>query len=181
MHPRTSRYFFALALALTLAAHPLVASAAIGDVAGDRILGQPSVTTGEPNGAGLDASGLYRPEGVAFDAAGNLFVVDQRNNRVLGYRSPMTTDRAADLVIGQPDFNSDADNNGGVSARSLAEPSHLAVTPAGDLYVADSENNRVLQYERPFATDTVADRVLGQPDFESNDANNGGVGAESLY
>jgi sugar lactone lactonase YvrE len=176
----THRGALALALTLVLTANPLPASAAVGDTVADRFVGQPNAASSAPNATGLNAAGLSSPRGVAFDAWGNLFVADNDNHRVLGYRSPLTIDRTADIVIGQPDFHSKEYNNGGVSASSLAFPSGVAVSAAGDLYVADSYNHRVLQYDRPFATDTVADRVVGQPDFVSEEENNGGLSATSL-
>jgi sugar lactone lactonase YvrE len=180
MRPLGIHRTLALVVTLAVVAHPLVASAAVGDTTGDRFVGQPDGTTNTPNGTGVDASGLSYPSGAAFDASGNLFVADTGNSRVLGYRSPMTTDRVADIVIGQPDFNSNTENYNGVSASSLKQPNSVAVSPAGTLYVLDSQNNRVLGYDRPFDTDAVADLVFGQPDFESRVSDNGGVGAGSL-
>src|SRR6185436_9277495 len=119
MRPSNAHRTLALTLTLGLFAVPFTASAAVGDVEGDRILGQPSAASNTPNTTGINASGMYYPQSVLFDSAGNLYVSDTYNHRVLGYRSPMTTDRVADLVIGQPDFNSNTENNGGVSATSL--------------------------------------------------------------
>jgi sugar lactone lactonase YvrE len=169
MYPLSNYRTLALVSALALIAYPITTSAAIGDVEGDRIIGQPTATT-------VNSATLLQPFATAFDASGNLFVADTFNHRVLGYRSPMTTDLVADIVVGQPDFNSNTANNGGVSAASLYLPFGLAVSPTGDLYVADTYNNRVLQYDRPFVTDVVADRFFGQPDFASNipNANNPG-------
>jgi sugar lactone lactonase YvrE len=178
--PSSARRAAALAGLLALAAQPLVASAAIGDSTTDAIVGQPNAVSSTPNVTGVNAEGLNQAYGSAFDSAGNLFVADTLNNRVLGYLSPMTTDHIADLVIGQPDFNSNVANNGGVSASSLQLPIGLAVDATGNLFVADYGNNRVLQYNRPFATDTTADRFIGQPDFTSNAFNNGGLSATSL-
>jgi hypothetical protein len=175
MRPTSTHRTLALALLLGSFAPPLSASAAVGDVEGDRILGQPNASSNLPDVTGLNASGLDNPESLAFDGAGNLWVVDIDNNRVLGYRSPMTTDRIADIVIGQPDFNSDTVNNGGISATSLSYPYDVAVSATGDLWVVDTGNSRVLKYTRPFETDTIADFVIGQPDFESNVENYNGV------
>jgi hypothetical protein len=49
-----------------------------------------------------------------------------------------------------------------VSANSLCEPGGLAVEGAGNLYVADSSNHRVLEYDTPLTSGTTADRVFGQ-------------------
>jgi hypothetical protein len=95
-------------------------------------------------------------------------------------------DAVADLVLGQPHLTgqphlfSNTANNEGVSASSLNNPREVAVDAAGNVYVAEG-NNRVLVYHTPLTTDTVADVVLGQPNFTSNTANNGGVSASSLH
>jgi len=101
--------------------------------------------------------------GVAVDGAGNLYVADSVNNRVLEYDSPLTTDTIADRVFGQGgSFTSGACNLGGISASSLCNPLRVAMDAVGNLYVTDVFNNRVLEYDGPLTTDTVADRVFGQ-------------------
>jgi sugar lactone lactonase YvrE len=181
MYSLASPRIFVLVVTLAVVVNPLVASASVGDRAADRVIGQPDASGHTPNFSGVvDDKGLADPFSVAFDASGNLYVADASNSRVLGYRSPMTTDLVADLVIGQPDFNSYAINNGGISASSLNGPLGVAVSAAGDLYVADSYNCRVLEYDRPFDTNSVADRVFGQPGFQTNVSNNGGHGPVSL-
>jgi DNA-binding beta-propeller fold protein YncE len=61
----------------------------INSKAADLVLGQSSFTT---NTAGSGPSGLTQPEGVGFDLSGNVWVVDQGNNRVLSYpRGTITT------------------------------------------------------------------------------------------
>src|SRR5262245_59746959 len=172
----------ALVAALVSIAHPLVVRASAGDYTADTIVGQPDAFSRAPNFGSddINAEGLDIPVAAAFDAQGNLYVVDFGNNRVLGYYLPMTTDTEADLVTGQPDFESNIPNPNGVAASSLYYPADVAVSPAGDVYVADRYNNRVLEYDRPFETDSVADRVFGQPNFTSNERNNGGIGAGTL-
>ena len=106
------------------------------------------------------------------DAAGNLYVADYINNRVLEYNTPLTLtvtpgsgDTVADRVFGQGgSFTSNTCNLGlaNPSASSLCNPVGVAVDAAGNLYVADYGNNRVLEYNTPLTTDTVADRVFGQ-------------------
>jgi sugar lactone lactonase YvrE len=170
----------ALAVGLFFAGSAFVSSAAVGHTPAVRVFGQPNGSTNQPNYPTLSASSLNFPDISAFDTSGNLFVVDGPNHRVLGYRSPTTTDRVADIVIGQPDFVSNAPNNEYLSASSLKYPYGVAVGPNGDLYIADSGNSRVLMYENPFTHDTVADFVIGQPNFLTAVPDNGGVGAGSL-
>ena len=85
----------------------------------------------------------------------------------------------AGVVYGQGgSFTSGAQNNGGVSANSLNFHAGLALDGSRNLYVADAGNNRVLFYP---AGRTTATRVYGQGgSFTSNDANHGGISADSL-
>ena len=51
----------------------------------------------------------------------------------------------------------------------------MTVDQQGNLYVPDIFNNRVLKYNDPFATDSIADEVWGQADFTENEPNRGKV------
>ena len=121
----------------------------------DVVLGQLGFTHNVPNL--VDGKGLNRPQAVAIDSSATpnrVYVADQDNNRVLGWRDAdsFSNGAAADLVIGQPDFLSSKCNgsNAAVSANSLCDPAGVAVDGAGNLYVADDYNNRVLEYTNPF-------------------------------
>lgn len=104
------------------------------------------------NSGGRSANSLCSPAGVALDVAGNLYVADFDNNRVLEYDAPLATDTTADLVFGQGgNFTSFICNNGGLSASSLCDPTGVALDAAGNLYVAEESNNRVLEYDQPLA------------------------------
>jgi sugar lactone lactonase YvrE len=48
--------------------------------------------------------------------------------------------------------------------------------PVQHMAIADAENNRILIYNAPFATDENASVVLGQPDFTQQQANQGAAG-----
>ncbi|NHI03707.1 hypothetical protein DYY67_0777 [Candidatus Nitrosotalea sp. TS] len=155
------------------------------------VLGQNSFTSKSNDEDQLSASSLNNPGGIAFDSAGNLWVADSQNNRVLMYSkgSGFTTDEAATVVLGQSDFvsnnnnrdqgrdcgndNHDDDNNNCLSASTLNNPGGIAFDSAGNLWVADSQNNRVLMYSKGsgFTTDEAATVVLGQSDFVSNNNN----------
>jgi hypothetical protein len=144
-----------------------------------RVIGQPNFTTdAEPLAA--SASNLFVPRGLTFGGDGTLYVADGGQNRVLAFRNPLAGDTVADKVFGQPNFTSDAPNNGGVNASSLDGPTYIALDRSGTLYVADTNNNRVLAFANPMTSDSAADRVFGQPNFTSNDPNHGGLSASSL-
>ncbi len=110
-----------------------------------------------------------------------LFSVNRNHNVILAWNTIPTTNNApGDFVIGQPNFTSSTANNGGISARTLSSP-EKAVCAGGRFYVADSSNNRVLIWNKiPTTNFEPADVVLGQPDFISNNSNNGGVSARSM-
>jgi sugar lactone lactonase YvrE len=139
---------------------------ASGNTAPDRVFGQPDLSGTAPNrGGAISVQGLHFPSGVAVDRAGNLYVADSSNHRALVYLDPLNTDATADRVFGQAgSFTTGEANKGGLSAASLNYPYGLLVDSSGNLYVADADNNRVLGYAAPLATDTVADLVIGQPE-----------------
>ncbi len=127
--------------------------------------------TGSGSNFGTSASTLCHPTGLAVDRAGNLYVSDSGNARVLEYDSPFTTDTVADRLFGQRGF-SDWDLctvyvYDCPTAESLSGPGSLTLDGAGNLYVADRGNNRVVRYDAPLTSDAVADKVYGQASFDT--------------
>ena len=157
------------------------ADAAILDTTADFVFGQAgSFSSATANKNGLNENSLATPAGVAVDAHGNVYVADQFNNRVLAYDAPLTQGAAADRIFGQYDFTHNYENEGHIpTAETLYDPNGVAVDAQGNLYVADLDNNRVLEYDAPLSN-AVADHVFGQPDFTHGAANNGGRSAHSL-
>lgn len=92
-----------------------------------------------------------------------LIVADLGNNRILIYnRLPTQSGAGADVVVGQPDFSSNAPGN---TATSLNFPRY-AYSDGQRLLIVDSGNNRILIYNRlPTQNGAAADIVLGQLDF----------------
>jgi hypothetical protein len=154
------------------------------DTIADRVFGQGgSFTTNTWNNGGVSANSLGGPIAVAVDAPGNLYIADRFNYRVLEYDNPTGTNTTADRVFGQAgSFTTNVINNGGISATSLAATLGVHVDAANRVYVVDEGNNRVLTYNNPIGTDTIADYVFGQlGSFTSGAINNGGISASSLW
>jgi len=121
----------------------------------------PSPFAGGPyNAGGTTAANFESPTALAFDSAGNLWVVDSGNSRVLEFSPPFTSGMAASLVLGQPNFN--ATGTSGESADGLNQPMGLSFDTHGDLIVADMGNDRVVVFVPPFSNGMSAAVVLGQ-------------------
>jgi hypothetical protein len=78
-----------------------------------------------------------------------LYVTDFSNHRILIYSDAATVSNGAPAsnVLGQPDFTSRTNNNGGISAGSLFGPAGLFFDQSSKrLWVVDNFNNRVLRY-----------------------------------
>ncbi|HEX8703602.1 MAG TPA: PKD domain-containing protein [Myxococcaceae bacterium] len=146
----------------------------------DRLLGQPNPTSTGCNTGGVGPGTLCVPRGLAVDSAGNLYVADANNHRVLVFDTPFTSDAVADQVWGQPNFTGTTCNNGGAGPAALCNPWGVALDAAGNLYVADADNDRVLGFTGGRTGDTSADQILGQPNPTTITCNTGGLSAQTL-
>lgn len=144
------------------------------DTVADDVWGQASFSGNDCN----ERRGVFRPDsssfcfrspfnegfvgGVGLDAAGNLWVADNQNNRVLRFPYDPGKGRAghvADLVLGQPNFTS---GYPGASLDRMHAPAAVRVSPSnGWLYVADSLNDRILIFMPPFTSGMPASGTLG--------------------
>jgi hypothetical protein len=188
----------------------------------DVIIGQPDFSQVTPDE--VVGNKIFNAGGVYVDRStipNRVYVYDAGNNRILGFSSigvctagseaghsctsnsdcpasacTIDSDKAADIIFGQPSPNRSACNGDsgfqnypdlpapsattlcGVSPLqiSIAEGgtvATMATDPAGNLYVPDFYNNRVLRFNLPFMQDTVADYVWGQSDFSQGNCNQG--------
>lgn len=99
---------------------------------------------------------------VAFDHAGNLWVADLWNSRLLDFVPPFHSGMNASVVIGQTNFSTAFFNT---TRNGFSGPEQVAFDSSGNLWVADGGNGRVLEFQPPFSTGMNASLVLGEPDF----------------
>src|SRR5205823_1403466 len=144
------------------------------------------------------ASSLCQPMQAAVDGAGNLWVADYGSSRVLMFPPGSTTATRVlgtdgSFTVGEPPLSrypgpGDSCNlqrgEGSAGADTLREPESVSLDPAGDLIVADTFNNRVLEWSAAtlahfgpgacaFSCFIPATHVWGQyANFEMNDPNN---------
>jgi uncharacterized protein (TIGR03437 family) len=79
---------------------------------------------------------LNKPTGVAFDAAGNLYVADSNNSRI----RKITPDGIINTIAGKGGANYGGDGGIATSA-SLSFPHSVAISPNGTIYIADTGNH----------------------------------------
>ncbi|MBN8545377.1 MAG: T9SS type A sorting domain-containing protein [Ignavibacteria bacterium] len=116
-----------------------------GDTA-DGVLGQPDFLT---NTANTTRNGSGNVRWVTGDILGNLYVVQESNNRISVFLQAATLANGADAdyVIGQPDFVTGTGLNP-PTQNSLRTPRGASVDNTGKkLWVADWADNRVLRYD----------------------------------
>jgi len=149
------------------------------------VLGQIDLNHGpENNNSGSPSSkGLNYPYQIASDGT-RLAVADYENHRVLVWNTiPTSSNVAADVVIGQPDFATRTINypSGSATDKNLYNPCGVAFA-GGKLFISDFSNHRVLGYNSPPSSNyAAADFVLGQANFTSNSANRGGGVASNSF
>ncbi len=135
------------------------------------VLGQPDFITNTIN---VDASqnNLRLPSAVASDGV-HLAVADTNHNRVLIWNHLPTYNNApADVVVGQKNFTDwqSLSINTPPTASSLRGPQGVWIQN-GKLFVADTQNNRVLIWNSiPIANGVGADLVVGATNFTTYSA-----------
>ncbi|MGA3019277.1 MAG: hypothetical protein ABSF62_19300 [Bryobacteraceae bacterium] len=161
-----------------------------------RSIGSPALNITSTNPNLVEGREFYSPQSVAVDTSVSppiIYVSDTGNNRVLAWKNANSfqSGQFADLQIGQPDLLTTFPAGPGTPySTGLNQPTGIAVYK-GDLYVADSGNNRVLRYPNPFNQVTqqkkqfpVPDLWIGQATLNTRSANYNGQAtpnAQGIY
>ena len=110
---------------------------------------------------------LDHPLGLAIDKHDNLYIADKGNNRVRkisARTSVISTIAGGDTTVG---FNKHFSGDGNLAIHAkLYFPSAVAVDKAGNVYIADSGNNRIRMID---ATSGIIDTVVGTTSGGFND------------
>lgn len=96
-------------------------------------------STGYSDGGGVCTNAEFNhPWGITFDASGNLYIADHVNSAI----RRVNASNAICTYAGTTSFGYSGDN-GPATAATMLRPSGLAVSSAGDLFLADGWDNRI--------------------------------------
>jgi hypothetical protein len=129
-----------------------VSGGIITTVAGDGTVGY--------NGDNISATfaKLDLPWAVAVDSSGNLFIADTYNQRIRKVSGGIITTVAGN---GTPGYNGD---NISATSAELANPFGVAVDSSGNLFIADTYNERIRKVSGGIITTVVGNGILGYSD-----------------
>ncbi len=125
-------------------------------------------------GAGFSGDGgiaiaaeLNSPNGVALDVSGNLYIADNNNNLI----RKVNTSGIISTVAGNHAYGAGFSGDGGpATAAELFAPTSIALSPSGNLYIADAGNNII----RMVNTSGTISTVVGNYSFLAGYSGDGG-------
>jgi gliding motility-associated-like protein len=119
------------------------------------------------NGKGKGLNQFDNPNAIFIDKLGNLYIVDQNNNRILKFPPGSSNFTNGVVVAG-------SNTNGGSGPTELDYPMSVYVDASGYIYVADFVNGRIQRFppnsNSTTAAVTVAQNGIDGPSFVALDA-----------
>ncbi len=119
--------------------------------------GSPTGVAGSADGTGTAAS-FSSPQGIAVDAAGNVYVADTGNRTI----RRITPAGVVTTIAGSPGLSGSADGTGNLAR--FSRPTNLSLDAAGNLLIADPGNSTLRKMTPAGVVTTIAglaDRVGG--------------------
>ena len=108
------------------------------------------------DGGAATAAQLRFPQGVALDGSGNLYIADTNNHRIRKVDSSGIITTVAGT--GTSGFSGDG---AAATAAQLNRPNDVAVDGSGNLYIADTSNERIRKVDSSGVISTVVRQVFG--------------------
>ena len=162
-----------------------------GGLAANLVLGQGNAGSSFGTRKGcvgsVDTSCFDEPSGIWIDKNNNLYVADTINNRVVIFLNPLGSsgkcvgaksnsgcagDVVADYSLGECTGNEgflDAEGDCSRPKVTMLGPNAVGVDSQGNVFAADTEDNRVLEFDNPVGSSNLAaNRVYGKDSSGSN-------------
>ena len=102
-------------------------------------------------GLGITAGLLVNPEAVALDAAGNIYISDPEQHVVAKFSGGVLT-----LDFAGTGYSGFAGDGGPAASAKVGDPIGVAADAAGNVYIADSTNNRIRRVSPSGTISTIA-------------------------
>jgi sugar lactone lactonase YvrE len=153
----------------SVAVDPTSGKIFVSDTGNNRVLrfSQENLTVSEAVFGDAASYTMGEPMGLHVDPFGRLWVADMNNHRVLRFdhASSMPDSAPPDGILGKASHS----DYSKTSQDAMKLPTDVWFDPTGTLWVADSENHRILRFDNAAQKENFADAdaVLGQPDFTS--------------
>jgi RHS repeat-associated protein len=138
--------------------HAMVYEAATGNVietrmpAAEASSGEAATYIGQIGSEGTEKGKLKGPHGIAIDAKGNMWIADTANDRIDEFNEKLEFVQAFGWGVNKGEAKLEVcttsckAGTAGSGSGELKEPQGVAVTAGGDVYVADTANNRVEEF-----------------------------------
>lgn len=104
------------------------------------------------DGGPATSASMFEPAGIAFDSAGNLYIADLGNSVI----RKVSTSGIINTVAGTGGVFSFSGDGGPATAATLNSPRGVVVDSAGNIYIADTGNQRVRKVDTSGVITTIA-------------------------